>query len=199
MIYDFRGDLTGFSAKTEALVIVQDGTELRVLPGNNTLAIECGCALLRESRSLQIAFGTLQCEVYAFHEQNPRRRGARRVYFPAVLFHARVRCIPQQSVHQMFFEIQICLIKLEWSGVRQSVRRSLIPIKRRTIQSRSRVPLPENRQVYRAFRHNGVRYSETYLYFDPMCLFTTLPHPHGHLQLHELLGNEILHMYILLS
>ena len=42
---------------------------------------------------------------------------------------------------------------------------SWIPVKRRTIQSRRRVLPPENRPQYRVFRHNGVRYSETYLYF----------------------------------
>ena len=31
------------------------------------------------------------------------------------------------------------------------------------MQSRSRVPSPENRPVYRVFQHNGVRCSETYL------------------------------------
>ena len=39
-----------------------------------------------------------------------------------------------------------------------------IPVKRRTIQSRSRILSPENGPVYRVFCHNGVQYRETYLY-----------------------------------
>ena len=40
---------------------------------------------------------------------------------------------------------------------------SRISFKRRTIQSRRRVPSPEVCPEYRVFRFNGVRYSKTYL------------------------------------
>ena len=62
--------------------------------------------------------------------------------------------------------IQLCLVQPDWLRVRQSVWCIVNPVKKRTIQPRSRVPSPENRQVYRVFRRNGVRYSETYLYMQ---------------------------------
>ena len=45
--------------------------------------------------------------------------------------------------------------------------------------------MPESRPVYRVFRHNGVRYSETYLYLDSGYLFLFI------LQIYDCQGDPI--------
>ena len=60
--------------------------------------------------------------------------------------------------------VQICLVKPDWSGVREVFGLLWIPACRSAIRSKEQGSVAPKSSDISCFRHNEVRYSETYLY-----------------------------------